>query len=85
MKVKVQKILRLDSTKNGNRRYRVLASFGNDEDVFTVIVRSDDEAKLIREGREIDIIPVREVPYILNGSVEGDGALAKFVGDLKSS
>ena len=84
MKVKVQKILRLDSTKNGNKRFRILASLGSDEDVFTVIVRSDDEAKQVQEGKEIDIIPVREVPYILNGSVEGEDPLDKFVSAMKS-
>ncbi len=67
MKVKVQKILRLDQTKNGNKRFLVLVSLGSNEDVLTVIARSDDEARQIKEGAEIDVIPIREVPYILNG------------------
>ena len=82
MKVKVQKILRLDQTKNGNKRFLVLVSLVSayyvaDENVLTVIARSDDESMRIREGAEIDVIPIREVPYILNGvSAKGlDGVL----------
>ena len=82
MKVKVQKILRLDQTKNGNKRFRILASLGSDEDVLVVIARSDSEARQIKEGAEIDIIPIREVPYILNGvsAKDLDGVLAPVGG-----
>lgn len=83
MRVKVQKILRVDNTKNGNLRFRIIGVMGDAEDVFTVITRSEDEAKQVREGKEIDIIPIREVPYILNGKL-GDGGLDSLLGALKS-
>jgi len=83
MRVKVQKILRIDRTKNGNFRFRIIAVMGDAEDVFTLITRSDEEARQVCEGEEIDIIPIREVPYILNGQV-GNGKLDSVLGSLKS-